>query len=106
MREIAISQLIPANEHGTCNACDAQISENGTLPGAKVYEITLRRVSFRLCQTCAAIVQAGLALRLRGSSAQPDGGAAGVCGTPQGDNMTSWRPMEGAKRKRGKAKID
>jgi hypothetical protein len=65
VRQIDISELKPANEHGTCNACDAQITELGTLPGAKVYEVTLRRLSFRLCSTCAAIFYAGLAGRLR-----------------------------------------
>lgn len=69
MRQIDISGLISAHEHGTCNACDAQITELGTLPGAKVYEVTLRRVSFRLCSTCAAIFYAGLALRLRSDGA-------------------------------------
>jgi hypothetical protein len=53
MTKIRVTGPHKANQAGTCNACDEQITEDGTDPLAVVYEVTLRRLAFRLCVACA-----------------------------------------------------
>ena len=64
MREIEVSKLQPATEIGTCNACDTQITENGTAPGAQVYEVRLLKLALRLCNQCASRLASKLHIRL------------------------------------------
>lgn len=62
-RQVIVLPLQDAQEVGTCNGCTALTNEYGTVPGAQVYEVRLRSITFRVCPECAAYLRMGLQSR-------------------------------------------